>query len=208
MWPHLVIPFAFLLGITESWQILSLHFVTGLKVVSSLELFEQGTGDLTTQPSLPLYCLCWKLVRKGLSYPITNPWKSTLILRGRDKNSDLQKEPCQSEQSLNHWKQYTRTTQNFPDYDSFNSLHARTSKVQFNFLPVWSNVDGLVGRLTSLSNPLMMSWTLLSCLSELKLSLDVVSFSPCSSSLFLMYEVALPYIWMLTNNFRAHKLSK
>ncbi len=41
MSPHIVIPFAFLPGITESWQILT-HFVIGLKVVSNLGLVDQG----------------------------------------------------------------------------------------------------------------------------------------------------------------------
>ncbi len=45
--------YAFLPGITESWLILSSHFVTGLKVVLNLGPFEEGSNDLTTQPSPP-----------------------------------------------------------------------------------------------------------------------------------------------------------
>ncbi len=43
-----MIPFAFLPGITESWLILSSHFVTGRKVVSSPKPFEPGSSDLTS----------------------------------------------------------------------------------------------------------------------------------------------------------------
>ncbi len=49
---HLMIPFAFLPGITESWLNLSSHFVTGLKVVSIPRPFEEGSSDLITRPSL------------------------------------------------------------------------------------------------------------------------------------------------------------
>ncbi len=65
MWPHLVIPFAFLPGITESWLILSSHFVTGLKVVSNPGPFDQGSSDLTTRQFPPPIFIDVSLNRKA-----------------------------------------------------------------------------------------------------------------------------------------------
>ncbi len=53
MWPHVVILFAFLPGITENWLIFSSHFMTGLKVVLKLKPFEQGMNYLTSWRFLP-----------------------------------------------------------------------------------------------------------------------------------------------------------
>ena len=60
-----MIPFAFLSGITDSWLILSSHFVAGLKVVSNPVPFEQGSIDLTTRQSPP------KEQRHSLKKPCT-----------------------------------------------------------------------------------------------------------------------------------------
>ena len=48
-----MIPVAFSPGITESWLILSSHFVAGVKVVSTRGPFDQGSSDLTAWPSPP-----------------------------------------------------------------------------------------------------------------------------------------------------------
>ena len=45
MWPHLVIPFAFLPGVKESWLILSSHFCDKSEGSFEHEPLEQGSSS-------------------------------------------------------------------------------------------------------------------------------------------------------------------